>query len=277
LDLPGAEVLACWEDGHLVARAGAPLSAGLFETLRAEDGVLRLVERHLERLAGGASRLGLEWPPGSDPREGLAAVGRELGERVARVRLTLGRDSEGAQRLRVEGRAYAPPREPFCLWLGEPGSAPEVHEPPALKRTEREPWERARTIARRAGASDVLLRDRAGRPVEGGACNVVLALGGRLVTPALATGALPGVLRGLLFDLSSEGALPFPLEEGLPSLEDLERADEVLVTSALLGIRGVAMVRSVDRERPFPGPRGVLAATLAALVEERSRREAGLR
>lgn len=270
-------MLASWEDGRAGPVAGGPLRAGLFETLHAVDGTLRLVDRHLARLAGGAPRLGLSWPARHDPRRALAEVLRAVGRAEARVRLTLGRDDAGVQHLRVEARAHAPPAGPLGLWLGAPGSAPAGADVPALKRTEREPWDAACAAARAAGAHDALLRDREGHLVEGGTCNVHLVLGDRLVTPSLATGALPGVLRAVIADVLAGRAAPARFEEGLPSAEDLARADEVLVSSALLGVRGVSVVLDGTCERRLPGPSGAVACALASLVEARVRHESGAR
>lgn len=270
-------MLASWEDGREGPVGDVPLREGLFETLHAVRGTLRLVERHLARMASGAPRLGLAWPPRHDPGRGLAAVLRALGAREARVRLTLGRDAAGAEHLRVEARAYRPPPEPLVLQLGAVGSAPTPTGAPALKRTEREPWDAACAAARAAGAHDVILRDRDGRLVEGGTCNLHLVLGERLVTPPLTTGALPGILRAVIAHVLAGGpvgvARPARLEEASLSTEDLERADEVLVSSALLGVRGVARVVGGARALGFPGPRGRMSALLKPLVEDCVRRE----
>lgn len=98
-----------------------------------------------------------------------------------------------------------------------------------------------------------------GNVCEGTGSNVFLALDGRLVTPPLSSGCLPGVTRALL--LEELGGLA--VEQDV-ALAQLSQADELFLTSAT---RDVQPVVSLDGE-PFPGPGALTqqaAATLAAI------------
>ena len=81
--------------------------------------------------------------------------------------------------------------------------------------------------------------------------------GGRAFTPTLEPGILAGVVRGLLV---AQGAV----EEAQLSCADLAAADEVAVTSSLLGCRALRSVLAVSDS--LPGPRGPVVQRLAALL-----------
>ena len=67
---------------------------------------------------------------------------------------------------------------------------------------------------------------------------------GTLFTPTLATGAVAGVTRARVIELAAEMAVP--VSEGAHTLHDMAEADEVFLTSAVLG---VALVNAFDYRR----------------------------
>lgn len=80
-----------------------------------------------------------------------------------------------------------------------------------------------------ADAHEALLLDAAGRVTEGASSNLFLVSGGRLATPPLAAGILPGVTRGLVLGLARAAGLP--VEERQLGPGDLALADELFLTS----------------------------------------------
>jgi branched-chain amino acid aminotransferase len=81
------------------------------------------------------------------------------------------------------------------------------------------------------------------------------------MTPALTTGCLAGVTRGLVVEWS--GAAEVEMPEGA-----LDQASEVFVTSSTRDVQPVARVD--DRRYPSPGP---VTAGVAALFARRSSTE----
>ncbi|MGE5622047.1 MAG: aminotransferase class IV, partial [Bacillota bacterium] len=65
---------------------------------------------------------------------------------------------------------------------------------------------------------------------EGGRSNVFVKLDGRWYTPPLACGLLPGVMRAVLLADPAWNA-----QERRLTLDDLRRADEIVVCNALRG------------------------------------------
>lgn len=86
----------------------------------------------------------------------------------------------------------------------------------------------------------VMLNER-GEVVSAIMANIFWVKDGRLHTPALSTGALPGATRAVVMDLAGKHFIP--LVEGVYELSDLTDADEIFLTSASLG---VAVVTTFD-------------------------------
>lgn len=113
--------------------------------------------------------------------------------------------------------------------------------------------------AHRRGADEALRLTRAGVLSEGSASNVFLVLDGTVVTPSLACGCLPGITRELV------GELVAVTERDDLTIDDLDRADEVFLTSGTRDVHPVAAVD--DRAIAAPGPVTTrVAAAYADLV-----------
>ncbi len=262
-----------WIDGALVDAGAAKVPVfdhgltvgdGVFETLRAIDGSPFAMRRHLERLRRSAERVGLALPWSDDDLRG--AVGAVLASDPrphARVRITvtsggmaLGpRRDDGAPTVLVMAGALrlADPTVAVCT---VPWPRNERSPLAGVKSTSFAEGVLAIEHARAQGCAEALLGDTQGRLCEGSASNVFVAIDGRLRTPSLSCGCLPGVTRALLLELVDA------VEEELP-LEVLTDVDELLLTSTG---RGVQPVHAVDgRARAAPGP--CTAAAMAAFAD----------
>ena len=235
---------------------GLTLGDGLFETLRARDGRILRLSRHLRRLRAGAVVLGLDVPCSDEDlgrhlSETLAANGLEDG--VLRLTLTRGPS--------VRGLAPSGPSAPTLMITasGHDGARGPVSAIIATvtRRNEHSPLARckclsfldnilARREAEKLGADEALLLNTAGRLAEAAAANLFLVLGGELLTPPLADGALPGVMRADVMERL--GGRECPL-----AVEDLARASEAFLTNSL-GIRPLTAVDGVPIANGRPGP-----------------------
>ena len=101
-------------------------------------------------------------------------------------------------------------------------------------------WEEARA---RDFDEAVRVNER-GEVVSATLANIFWVKDSVLYTPALSTGALAGVTRARLIELASE--MSVPLVEGVYDLGHLGDAEEIFLTSAVLG---VALVSSFDYHR----------------------------
>ncbi|HUG41503.1 MAG TPA: aminodeoxychorismate synthase component I [Longimicrobiales bacterium] len=215
----------------------------LVETLRLEDGSLVRRDRHLARLRDSAAYFGFPCPDDA-AAAALDGIRRALPAGAHRVRLLL--DEGGRVRAGVE-----PLEEPWGPdWppITGPGvTGPGVSEPPSRARTvdlgrvpvssadrflfhkttRRETYEQARTDAP-ADAWDVVLRNERGELTELTRGNLVLELDGRLLTPALAAGLLPGCLRAGLLEAGA-------IAEATLRPADLRRATRAWLVNSLRG------------------------------------------
>lgn len=203
----------------------------LFETMRAEDGEIPRLERHLARLLASSSVFGIPFDVQAARHE-LAAV---AGDGRERVRMVLHPD--GALTVETSPLSETPFR---TAWL-----CPEpMHEAGGLlcrhKTTRREHYDWRWRAARDRGADEALVLNPEGQVVEGTRTSVWVEQEGQLWTPPLASGGLPGVERAHLLatrpDAGERVLLP----------EDLERADAVFLSNALRGLMYVELVTSVD-------------------------------
>ncbi|MBV8159656.1 MAG: aminotransferase class IV [Acidimicrobiia bacterium] len=266
-----------WVDGGLVSAEEARVSPfdhalmtgdGVFETLKVEGGVPFAVRRHLERLARSAAGLGLAGPAGGEVRKAVGAVveANGLDDGVVRITLTGGPAPLGSDRGAAGPTllvACGPPRR----W-----SATAAVALAPWPRNERGALAGLKTVsyaenvvalrhARERGADEAVFANLAGRLCEGTGTNVYVGIGGRMLTPPLASGCLAGVTRDLLLELGVAE------EEDLP-LSALVEADEAFLTSST---RDVQPVASVDG-RPLPAAPGPLTRAAAdAFCDLRSR------
>ncbi len=121
----------------------------------------------------------------------------------------------------------------------------------------------ARREAEARGADDALLLNTNGDVACASAANLFLLLDGALVTPSVGSGALPGILRGLV---AAELAPRVGLEvvERAVRPEELRAAEEGLLTNALLGVVPLTEVEALPIGSGEPGP---MSAELRAELE----------
>ena len=214
---------------QLKARFLTALDPGfsLFETLHAtrSEGIRHLA-RHLARLRRSAACLGFRLSL-ADIRSALTAATATLSPAHPwRLKLALRKDGHFTL-----GQAPLEPLPPGPVGLLiAPEPMDEVDPLLAHKTSHRASYDAAIATAARQGAFDMLFCNRQGLVTEGGRTNLFAFLDGAWLTPPLAAGVLPGVMRGLILDDPAWGAREAPL-----TLADLRRADRLMVTNALRG------------------------------------------
>lgn len=241
-----------WLDGGLVdadqARVsvfdhGLTVGDGVFETLRAYGGRPFALRRHLERLATSAAGLGLAVPPADVLRSALTDVlaANGLLDAALRVTVTGGAGPLSSARA-VTGPTVIVAAAEVPAW---PDTADVVVVPwprndrgalAGLKTTSYAENVVALAWALERGADEALFLNLSGHVCEGTATNVFAGLGGRLVTPPLASGCLAGVTRALVVEACGAA------EQHL-SVEDLAGAEEAFLTSTT---REVQPIRAID-------------------------------
>ncbi|MEA2256025.1 MAG: para-aminobenzoate synthetase / 4-amino-4-deoxychorismate lyase, partial [Solirubrobacteraceae bacterium] len=219
--------------------------AGVFETVLVVDGEPVALEAHLARLAGSAGALYGREPAPSLADEVRAACAGVRGR--ARLRLDLRPDGRSA----IEVTALASGRGPLRLRTVTVPGGLGAHK-----------WADRRLIDALAAATapdEPLVCDLDGHVLETTRANVlVVAANGGLVTPPVEGSALPGTTRARV--LRAAHAAGIEVLVAPVGVEDLRRAEALLVTGAL---HGVAAAAACD-DRPLDVEPEALAALRAA-------------
>lgn len=203
----------------------------LFETTCATraDGI-RHVDRHLARLQRSADAFGFRFDADALRRAIDARCAALDGDGPYRMKLSLAKDGT----LDIVAAALKPlPAGPVRVWLAaDHGFAPTRANDALLlhKTTRRADYDRAWQAAEALGGFDMLFVNERGELTEGGRSNLFVKLDGQWVTPPLASGVLPGVMRAVLLDDPAFGAV-----ERIVTRDDLSRAQALLLTNALRG------------------------------------------
>ena len=224
----------------------------LFETMRSYSGKIFLLDRHLERLAGSAAALSLPVKP-IEWRRAVTEVLRANQLQDARVRLVL---SAGPGNLVPDlgsctGStlcALAVPYLPPSNEVYERGYSVVISSlrrnsqslVPGFKTSNFLESLLAKQEARRAGAEDALLLNDRGLVAEASSSNVFIAKAGRLLTPRLGSGLLPGVTRAAILGLAGKLAIPAAAVD--LALQDLKEADEVFLSNSMIEIMPVSRI-----------------------------------
>lgn len=226
------------------ADRGFMLGDGLFETMLAQAGQILRLSAHLYRLRAGARVLRLPLPmTNAELYACLQATLVANGLSAAVLRLTITRGPAG--------RGLLPPAQPVPTMLitadPVPPSSPPARAVVATMtcRNQHSPLSRikslnaldnilARQEAVDRGVEEAVLLNATGRLAETTISNIFLVVDGLVLTPPVADGALPGVMRADV--MIRVGAVEMPL-----LVADLFRATEIFLTNAL-SVRALVMV-----------------------------------
>ena len=223
---PEEEYRECLLKASFLKRQGR--SFHLIETMLWDHGYMRL-ELHLQRLESSAGYFGFRCDRG-DVLPCLHDAAKEFvaGERH-RVRLLLNREGD----VTITSIALVPAVEaPLRVFLSEKrtdsGDVLLRH-----KTTQRDLYEREYAAARTAGFEEVLFLNERGELTEGAISNLFVERDGKLLTPPLACGVLPGVFREHLLETRSD------VEERVLRREDLRDAKAIFLCNSVRGMRRV--------------------------------------
>ena len=202
-----------------------PEGLTVIETMRRDaDGRIPLWPLHLQRLRRDCAAVGFPLDEGQVmDRLSCLPTGRTL-----RLRLSVAKDGSVAlaHQLLVRGPAE------WCIDIS--GVRIDSGDPwLRIKTSHRPVYDRARA-AMPHGIDETILLNERGEVCEGTITNLFLRRDGRLLTPPLACGLLPGVLRAAL------------IEEG-KAIEAVLTADDLMESPVLMGnaLRGLTPARLV--------------------------------
>jgi len=254
-------------NNKLVPRAEALVSVfdhgflygdGVYETMRAYDGVVFMLDEHLMRLYRSASLIGLTVPP--DMNQLKNAVYETMGAnslKNAYVRLTV---SRGYGPIGLDPDLCEVPT--FVIIVEEMKDYPKTYYEQGIsaiisgtKRNLRDAINPqikslnflnnilAKIEAKKAGAYEAIMMNAAGHVTEGTISNVFFCTDDVLCTPSVGCGILDGITRNIVLGLAVREGLT--VREGEFTKDDLYGAKEVFITNTTMEVMPVRQVDAV--------------------------------
>ncbi len=222
------EAAECATKARILFRQRPPFS--LLETLLwTPEGGYFLRERHLQRLARSAAYFGYDFDSAAAEAQ-LNALAATFNHQHHKVRLLL--DCAGQLAAQGEPWTVAPGRDPVRLQLAP---RPVASSDPRLfhKTSDRRLYQELAAAC--TDADEVLLWNEGGEVTETAIANVVVRRDGRLITPALDCGLLPGTLRE---ELLERGVI----EEGRIDKNELKGDSEIYLINSVRQWRRARLV-----------------------------------
>lgn len=239
---------------------------GVFETMRCYAGVVFKLDEHLKRLYTGMRVAGIRPPC---PRARLETLvyrtvrANRLQSAYARVAVTRG-----------EGRfaighmdsftptlvIIAKPFDGYPAWMHDKGislglAGTRQNEHSVLSRIKSHNFLNyilARFEAQDMGFDEALIANTRGHIAEAATSNVFIVRRGRLITPALTSGVLPGITRAAVIAIAKRLRIRV-VEKAVPYREALA-ADEVFLTNSLAEVLPVTRIGPRRIGSAAPGP-----------------------
>jgi para-aminobenzoate synthetase/4-amino-4-deoxychorismate lyase len=217
--------------GFLYALQNQAEPLGLFETIRIEQGKACHIDLHLDRISRSAKELKIKFDSNrasSLIQEACSQLDIKL---IYRLRLDL--SAEGLLSIKTAVIQSLQPGP--ILWasdlLATDTTMSSTDRLLGHKVTRRKLYDQAWLAAEKLGAFDALFINELGFVTEGGRSNVFIKKDGQWLTPPLASGCLPGVMRSIVL----KDAKYHAAEQNI-TRADVLRAEEVIFTNALRGI-----------------------------------------
>jgi branched-chain amino acid aminotransferase len=225
---------------------------GIYETLRAYDGMVFKMDGHMKRLQRSADAMHIKLPASVD---GIAAAVYDtmrenaLKDAFVRIHISRGPGEIGLDPdlcseptfVIVANQFHDYPPELFengvkVAVVGTRRNHPDCINP-AIKSTNSLNNIFAKIEAKKAGAYEGIMLNHEGLVAEGTICNVFIVKKGKVLTPPLNTGILEGVTRDLIIKLAKGNQIPLSEE---PFTEaDLMQADEAFISNTTMEIMPV--------------------------------------
>lgn len=233
---------------------------GVFETIRSHgtEGI-RFWEAHYFRLMASMRLLRMRIPDDWSPEFLLnhlieVTKANSLNNRDVRIRFSVWRRGEsgyGTRSVEIDwsitasdlgsseySEVYPYSAVVFKEFTKAPGALANLKGPHSFLYTQ------AERFALEMGASESLVLTSENRLLEGGKSNLFLVFGTDLVTAPLTAGCIRGVLREQV--IKQAKALGFNVREETLSPFELQRADEVWLTNAVVGLQSLSHYKQTN-------------------------------
>lgn len=232
---------------------GFTLGHGLFETILVKKGAVPAIDYHWARLNASAPVIGISVPFSKQELELMLnelIIENNLQDKIAgaRVTITHGESERGILPLHT-------PQPNFLISVFECASPVDRPYSALIVNTRKNEHTASATIksisyldnilakqeAMNQKYDEAILLNTASNIADGAISNVYMVKDGKIFTPPVADGALPGVIRRILLE---EFNTSFSITEQSISVPDILDADEVFLTNALMGVKPVSRLNT---------------------------------
>jgi len=233
---------------------------GIYETMRAYDGKVFMLGRHIERLGRSAGLIHLQIPEAQVITDAVysALQANGLENAYIRVSVSRGKGPVGLDPALCPLPTFVVIAEEF---KGHPDELYAKGVKLIIARTRRnliaalDPKIKslnflnnilAKIEAKERNAYEAIMLNADGFIAEGTVCNIFFVRDGVLCTPSAEVGVLDGITRELVIGLAEKDGIP--VEEGRYLPEDIFRAAEVFFTNTTSEIMPVAQIEDTRYE-----------------------------
>ena len=249
---------------------GFTVGDGVFESLITYQGKPFAMRQHWERLVRSAGVMGLAVPSLEELTEATNELISANNVQHGRIRITLtggeaplgSEKGSNPQTTLVIASMELPQRPPLAKVITVDWTRNERSALTQVKSTSYGENVVALSAAKAAGAQEAIFANTKGELCEGTGSNIFLIRGGQIHTPALSSGCLAGVTRGLVLECCER--LGFSVDESPLPLNSLFNADEAFLTSTYREIQPIAQVN----DHSMPIAPGVITTRLQAAFQE---------
>ena len=237
---------------------------GLFETMRAYDGKIFRLDKHLNRLARSTETLGL---PAATLDIGKAVTDTLQANNLsnARIRVTVSAGEGGivpdpAGCTSPTVLITAGPYQPYPEQTYEKGFKAVIS---SIRRNSQSPLSRLKSMnylenllakreAKTAGADEALFLNERDLVAEAAMSNIFIVSGGMLKTPRVENGILPGITREIILELAPKLGIE-AVEQDI-WLGDILEAEEAFLTNSVMEVMPLVKVARNRIGSGKPGP-----------------------
>lgn len=249
---------------------------GIYETMRAYDSVVFMIDEHINRLFRSALMIGLQIPYSSEKLKSAVYETIQANNlNNAYIRLTI---SRGCGSLGLDPDFCQKPS--IVIIVKEQKNYPRTLYRKGLKiiiaKTRRNLKEAinpqikslnflnnilAKLEAKEKKANEAIMLNAYGKITEGTICNVFFYKNNILCTPSIDCGILDGITRGIVLSLAREAGIK--VKEGKFNVQDIYSAKEIFITNTTMEVMPVSELDSNKY------PVGELSKTLRKLYRQK--------
>jgi branched-chain amino acid aminotransferase len=201
-----------------IALDGWPDGAGIFETIKTEDGEIFELGRHMRRALDAAEKKGISLPSEDLVRKAILELLKVESHPIGRLRLLFSED-----RFVAVHQLYEEITQPAKLTvIADPAEAESI----SIKTF---PYQHRLDLLAKAqaqGFDEIICVNESFAVTEGAVSNFLFRIDGKWVTTPLSSGVLPGVQRGIVIERCA-------IEVRLIDRSDLAKVDAAFVISSL--------------------------------------------